>query len=263
MTIARTGSRGAFIGLMALGLAMLILLKNVSLDKRVAFVAVTLLAVALAAPRGYWDHMLTVFSPKEDYNWSSPTGRRQVFLRGIGYMMRNPLTGIGVGNFERAEGLISDRAAARRDDPTLAGLKWSAAHNSFLEAAAEMGIPGAILFLTLVFGGIVHVLRVRRKIPDAWATGPPEEKFLYYTAVYLPVALFGFAATGFFVSFAYLDPIYVLAAYMAGLDISIEAKLSEPDQPLGEAIAPPQRRYRGGLPPHPTGTLPAPPPPRI
>ena len=95
-TIAKTGSRGAFLGLIAVGMALLLMLKNVPVGKRLAFVAaVTVVALAFFAPSGYWTQMNTLTSPKEDYNWTSPTGRREVFKRGIGYMMRNPFTGIG------------------------------------------------------------------------------------------------------------------------------------------------------------------------
>ncbi len=227
VSLARTGSRGAFLGLMAVAVALLILLKNVALPKRLAFIAVTGLGLLIAAPAGYWDQMSTLLAPKEDYNWTAPTGRKAVFNRGIGYMLHNPVTGIGIENFARAEGTLSDRAAAQADDPSLAGIKWSAAHDSFLQALAELGIPGFLIFCTLVFGSMISVIRLRRKLPGRWVRGDPEERFLYFTSVYLPVAYVGFAVSGFFVSFAYLDLIYVLAALTAGLFVSVEVKLME------------------------------------
>jgi O-antigen ligase len=255
MTIGRTGSRGAFVGLVAIGAALFILLRNVSLDKRLAFVVVTMLGLAVAAPPGYWSKMLTVFEPTKDYNWSSPTGRKEVFIRGMGYMMMNPVTGIGIANFGRAEGTLSDRVAERALDPSLAGIKWSAAHNSFLQAGAEMGVIGMVLFCTLVFGSIVQCLRLRRKMPKHWYKGDPEERFLYFTAVYLPVALIGFSVGGFFVSFAYLDPIYVLAAFVAGLETSVRVKTGQSPVP-----APlPRGLRRGGMrppPPQPSPIVP-------
>lgn len=242
-TIARTGSRGAFVGLVAVAGAMVVLLKNVSLDKRVGFVIVMIIGMVLAAPPGYWDQMLTVLHPKQDYNWSSQTGRREVFIRGIGYMMKNPITGIGVDNFARAEGMYSSRAEAREWDPSLPGIKWSAAHNSFLQAAAEMGVPGIILFCTLVFGSIWQCLQIRKRMPVHWYKGTPEERFLYYCAVYFPVTLIGFSVGGFFVSFAYLDPIYVLAAFVAGLQASVDVKMGLHP----EAVPAPQPKRRGRI----------------
>jgi O-antigen ligase len=242
MTIARTGSRGAFLGLVMVGLSLMVLLRNVSLDKRLGFMLVTLFGLAIAAPPGYWQQMMTIVTPTQDYNWTSETGRKEVLMRGIGYMMRNPLTGIGVDNFARAEGQLSQRAQDREWDPNLPGVKWSAAHNSFLQAAAEMGVPGIILFSMLVFGSFWQCIQIRRRMPSHWYRGDREERFLYYCSVYFPVALVAFASGGFFVSFAYLDPVYVLAAFVAGLQASVDGKLGlTPATPA----PPPAKAQRG------------------
>jgi O-antigen ligase len=222
-TLAKTGSRGAFVGLVAVGGALLVLLDRVSIVKRVGVVVVLVLGLAVAAPQGYWDQMGSLLSPKEDYNWTSPTGRKAVTTRGIGYMMRNPITGIGVGNFPRAEGLLSERGQAFR--PGLKGVKWSAAHNSFLQPAAEMGIPGFVLFCMLVFGSMRLMFRLRKRLPKQVDRADPEMRLLTLAALYLPVALIAFAVAGFFVSFAYLDLLYMLSAIVAGTIFCIETRL--------------------------------------
>jgi len=237
MAIAKTGSRGAFVGLVALGAALLVMLKTVRLDKRIGFVLVVGLGIGLAAPQGYWEQMGTLLSPKEDYNWSSPTGRKAVAKRGITYMMRNPVTGIGIDNFGRAEGLISERA--RNFRVGMAGIKWSAAHNSFLQAAAEMGLPGVTLFSTLIFGSIVGMNRLRRRLPRHWSKGDAEERFLYLASLYLPVAMIGFAVAGFFVSFAYLDLVYILAAFVAATYICVDQRLGKAGTAPAVPAAPP------------------------
>jgi O-antigen ligase len=104
------------------------------------------------------------------------------------------------------------------------GIKWSAAHNSFVEVGAELGIPGLGLFATMVVGSLLQAVRLRKKIAH-WQQGDGEQQFIYYAALYMPVAFLGFAVGGFFVSFAYLDPIYVLVALLGGLQLSYEARL--------------------------------------
>ena len=128
----------------------------------------------LFAPRGYWDQISTLLHPTEDYNWNTDYGRRNVWIRGVGYMLDSPLTGLGIGNFPRAEGTISD-VAVTFVDRIGHRLKWSAAHNSFLQAGAEMGIPGLLLFSSLVFGGIFSMVKYRRKLA-AWSRGDPEQR---------------------------------------------------------------------------------------
>lgn len=220
-SMALSGSRGGFIGLMAVGAALILLLKRVPLIKRLGFLGIVVAALALAAPMGYWEQMETVFNPTEDYNWTADQGRKEIWKRGVGYTMDHPITGLGVGNFPRAEGLLSDIA----QDPThVAGVKWAAAHNSHLQVAAEMGFPGLALWLVLLVGGVVKFLSLRKRLPRWWVRGDPEERFLYYTTEYLPIAIIGFAVPGTFVSFAYLDTVYILAAFMAGFYVALRRK---------------------------------------
>lgn len=224
-TLARTGSRGAFLGAIAVGISLLLLLKNVSAIKRLLFVVVAGSALVLTAPPGYWEQMASMTAPKDDYNWTSAYGRRRVWSRGIGYMMQNPLTGIGIHQFGRAEGTISDVAVNFVDRPGVR-LKWSAPHNSFIEAGAETGIPGLILWSALVFGGIFSMGRIRRRLPAQWARGDPEQRFIYLSTVYLPIALIGFTVTAFFLSFAWIEIVYILAAYVIGVYVAVEVKMA-------------------------------------
>lgn len=239
-TIAKTGSRGGFLGLMAFGAALLLMLKTVPVAKRILFLGATMIALVVFAPPGYWDQMNTIFSPTEDYNWNSPTGRKAVFDRGIQYMMRNPLTGIGIDNFPRAEGTLSARAVAQAQDRSLAGIKWSAAHNSFLEVAAEMGVVGLYFFLGLIFGSIFISFKLRRKMPRSWVTGTAEERFLYLMTLYLPVSFITFSVSGFFVSFAYRDLIYVFGAFTVGLMLAVEQKLRDDARTRAGGELPPE-----------------------
>lgn len=255
--IARTGSRGAFLALVVVGGTLLVLVQGVSIAKKGAFVGVVLVGLLYFAPAGYWDQMNTMTDPTTDYNWTSETGRKAVFKRGMSYMMQFPLTGLGVDNFERAEGMLSDRAKAQALDPSLPGIKWSAAHNSFLQAGAEMGIPGLVLMCIAVFAPVGMCMKLRKQM-KGWAEGDAEQRFLYFTALYMPVAFIGFGVGGFFVSFAYLDPLYVLVAFMGGLHMAFEARLQAeaglalaPGQLAAQAKSGSARRYRGGLPPAP------------
>lgn len=222
ISLARTGSRGAFLGLIGTGCVLLLTLKQVSVAKRLGFVAVTVAGLVVAAPPGYWGAIGTVLHPSGDYNWQSQEGRREIWFRGLGYMLDHPLVGIGINNFERAEGTISDKA--RRSfagDP----IRWTAPHNSFVQVGAELGFPGLILWSSLIIGGIVGMVRMRRRLPRAWLQGDAEERFLYLATIHLPLALVGFAIPAFFLSFAYSDIVSILAAFVAGVYVSVGDKI--------------------------------------
>ena len=214
VTMVKTQSRGAFIGAIIVGLALL-LLPGVSAVRRVFLVAAASLTMMLAAPDGYWKSMRTILEdPKADYNWDSINGRRNLAKRGIGYMVAYPVFGIGIDNFRMAEGTISEKA---RFTPVGHGIRWTSPHNSFVQAGAEGGVPGVLLWLSLIVSNIVIPLRLRRGIPRAWRRGTPDQRFVEAASLYLPVAQLGFAVTAFSVSFAWMEPVYFLSALVLGL----------------------------------------------
>lgn len=222
-TIALSGSRGGFLGLGAVVLALLCFANHIALQVRVGFAFALAAALVLAAPEGYWDQMKTMLAPQEDYNWDSEDGRMEIWKRGMGYMLRFPLTGVGINNFGRAEGTISEKA---RYHVPGTGLKFSAPHNSVVQVGAELGIPGLLLWLSLILGNIIGIVRLRRRIPARWARGTPEERYLHGLTLYLPISLFGFLVTASFVSFAYLDPPYILVAFASALYVLVGQRLA-------------------------------------
>lgn len=217
--LARSGSRGAFLGVVAFGLGALALMRHVSVARRVGIVLLAAIALGIGAPPGYWAQMSTVLSPKKDYNFSSKDGRKQLILRGVGYMVEYPVFGLGINNFQRAECTISEKA---RKHTIGTGLRCTPPHNSYVQAGAELGVPGLLVWCSIVFGGIAAMLRVRRRLPAHWRFGDPEARFLYGAPTYFALALIGFAVTAFFLSFAWMDIIYFLAALMTGFYVSIE-----------------------------------------
>src|SRR5678815_3555338 len=94
----------------------------------------------------YWQQMGTIAS-ESDYNRTDETGRVQIWKRGIGYMLSNPLLGVGAGNFPAAEGLLSPFAQRQQFG---VGVRWSAAHNTLVQVGAELGVVGLVLFVALV-----------------------------------------------------------------------------------------------------------------
>jgi len=223
-TMARSGSRGGFLGFVAVGFAALILVKNVSAWRRLAVLAAAVTALAAGAPAGYWKQMRTILEPKEDYNYTDIDGRKAVTQRGIAYMAQYPVFGLGIDNFARAECSISPKLASlRRNGP----MRCTAPHNSYVQAGAELGVPGLLVWVSLVLVGIFAPARLRRRLPSSWRNGTDSERFLYGATSFLAVAMIGFAVTSFFVSFAWMDPIYLLAAFLTGLYVAAEAQRDE------------------------------------
>ena len=168
-----------------------------------------LLFLATATDR-YWSQMSTILTLDQDYNRTSETGRWHIWSRGIGYMLQHPILGVGANNFPIAEGTISPLAALQQYN---IGVRWNAAHNSFVQIGAELGVPGLILFVTAIaaaFSALGQVARLQRALPSR-PRGPPQ------LAQALTGSLIGLAVGGFFLSLAYYEMLYAGLALAVGL----------------------------------------------
>jgi O-antigen ligase len=159
-----------------------------------------------------------------DYNQTEESGRRQIWSRGIGYMLDNPLLGVGANNFVVAEGTLSPLAARQQFG---VGVRWNAAHNSFVQIGAELGIPGLLIFIALLVSavaGLIGSARQRRR--NLAFRGRVLELRQALTA-----SLIGFVVGAFFLSLAYHEMLYTLIALAAGI-----AKVSTTAVPGRRAI---------------------------
>lgn len=210
--VVKSGSRGGFIAMVAVLLYMLLRYRAIPSRLRLFAAVAGVGFMAMLASDHYWDQMRTILHPQEDYNWTDPSGRREVWKRGLGYVAARPILGVGVGAFPVAEGTLSE--IAREYAARGRGFKWSVAHNSFLEVAAELGVPGFLLFVSLFLVSIRMMMRVRagpRYGP--WITS--RETAL---AQVLVMSLVGFAAAAVFVSAEYFSYLYFLLGMVIALD---------------------------------------------
>jgi len=238
--VARSGSRGAFIGFLAVGAAALFLVNSVTFTRRITLIVIAVGGLAVGAPPGYWKQMKTLLQPQEDYNFSARDGRKALMKRGIGYMEKYPVFGLGIDNFARAECTISPKI----ESLGRARLRCTPPHNSFVQAGTELGVPGLLIWVALVLAGIIDPLRLRRRLPSTWRKGTEVQRFLYAATTFIPLAMLGFAVTSFFVSFAWMDPLYLLAAFITGLYVSLRKYIADAGPAAGGVISLSARKKR-------------------
>ena len=249
-TLVKTQSRGAFIGALVV-FVVLLLVPGVSAARRMLFVAAVAVTMLVTAPAGYWTSVQGILSdPKADYNWGAVDGRRQIAKRGIQYMRMYPLFGVGINNFALAEGTISEKA---RNLIPGHGIRWAAPHNSFVQAGAETGVIGLLIWVSLLITNVTIPIRLARRMPRDWRKGTPDQRFLSFAALYIPVAQVGFAVPALFVSFAWLEPLYFLSALVVGLTLIVRRVLG----PRTSGIGPESRSRRTLSSPNPALPLPA------
>jgi O-antigen ligase len=209
--LIRSGSRGGFLAFLAVVAFVLLRVTTIPARMRLAGLVLIVGITFGAASDQYWAQMQTIISPKRDYNITSEEGRVKIWERGIGYMTGNPLFGVGLRNFQVAEGTIS--AQARRAERGL-GVRWGAAHNTFVQIGSELGVPGLLLFLALLANTFAGLARAARRFKTGEYAGSDASRL----AQTLMASLVGFAVGGFFLSLAYADLLYTLVAFGIGLD---------------------------------------------
>src|SRR5213592_27119 len=158
--LIRSGSRGGFIALLAVALFVLLGFTTISARARLMGLVAILAVVFTAASDRYWQQIQTIFNPQQDYNLTSDEGRIKVWKRGLAYMIDSPVLGVGGQNFAVAEGTISPLARLQERGR---GVRWGAAHNTFIQVGAELGVPGLLLFMGVIataFGSLRRVTRL-------------------------------------------------------------------------------------------------------
>jgi putative inorganic carbon (HCO3(-)) transporter len=176
--IVASSSRGAFIGLGAL--VLWLLLKTRKRGRALMIVAVLASLVWVITP----DQQKTRF--QEAGTDETSIERTTMWKQGLEMMHDNPILGIGYSNW-----LIYH--AVRYGDTGLL------VHNTFIQAGSELGYTGLLAFLALVGCTFVVNARTRKYAERLKERG----KFIFYMAHGLDGALVGFLASGFFISVLY------------------------------------------------------------
>jgi O-antigen ligase len=142
-----SASRGGFLAIVAVAIG-LAFLRRPLLHRSTAILAIPLLvAASLLASETLKGRVQTLFAIEQDYNVSAESGRLAVWRRGVDHFLSRPLTGVGVVQYENAEGRWGEQNGRVR------GFKWSAAHNMYLQSAAEMGLVGLTGLLLILIPG--------------------------------------------------------------------------------------------------------------
>ncbi|HEX6048827.1 MAG TPA: O-antigen ligase family protein [Gemmatimonadaceae bacterium] len=205
--VMRTGSRG---GIVALAATVAVLLFYAPPRRRsvyVGLVAICGLVFSATMTDELRQRFLNIFD-QTDYNFTDRDGRKAVMLRGIGYMKDNPVLGVGIAGFPYAEG------ATKRNEGS--GIKFTNAHNAYIQAGAELGIPGLICFVGVIVTAVGGCVRVRKRLlaTRSDSAGVKREVGLATAAI---CAMVGVCAAAMFLSTAYSPVTY----FMFGLCTAI------------------------------------------
>jgi hypothetical protein len=150
-----------------------------------AGVLVAALAITPVLPKGYIERLGTIVDIDADPTGSAQ-GRWIDYQVAAGVVIANPILGVGLG-----QDILALNAARGR-------ATWRSVHNAFLEYAVDLGMPGILLFLSLLFSGFGTARRVER----ATSRLRPLQDISVFAAA-AQIALVAFALAAFFHPIAY------------------------------------------------------------
>jgi O-antigen ligase len=203
--IGLTFSRGGFVTLASISLMYVWRFRRRP-ERRWVYAALVLAFAAIPfLAGGYFERISTIGNVSADQTGSSEARWRDS-LAALRFIAKHPVIGAGIG---------SDQEALNQER----GPTWSNIHNAYLQYGVDLGIPGLVLFLLMLFGLLGRLREVRRRAAAAGAHG-----HLFYFAEGVEVALWAFAIAALFHPVAYNFYFY----YMAGIGLGLSASVGVP-----------------------------------
>ena len=171
-------TRSAFIGLCIGGLAALIMVPKAKRFRIHLALAIGAVCAFSLTDVHYWDRIGTL-ADKDTFSTDLATVSRTAIWKASLKVMADYPFGVGPGNFPRIIGTY---------DPICAG---RSSHNSVIVAFVELGVQGGALFVSLVIGSVVLLLKSR--VLSDRTREPVETKIIAYG---LLVSLVTYFVTG-------------------------------------------------------------------
>lgn len=162
-TVVMTGSRGAFLSLVA-GAAVLVYLRPRTLTRAFyVYAALGLVLFGYVASQNFWSRISTVTTAVEDSSSIdlSAESRIEMLKAQVKMAMENPF-GAGQRGSEILSYRYLDPMYMSRAADYSAGAGRSS-HNAFMTVLVEQGIPGIVLFFAMVIWIISSVRKLKRQ----------------------------------------------------------------------------------------------------
>ncbi len=220
LAFARAGSRGGLLAMTILLVISFVFARGVQKLVIVMTAVIAIAASTILLPGYIQTRFQTFFSSSSDdehlgsrldSDIASSEGRKALLIQSIKMTFEHPVLGVGPGCF--ASVAWDERKAA-----TGAGGLALVTHNTYTQISSETGIPGFILFFSVVF------LCVRSVISDYRRLAPIDMEFAQY-ARYLLSCMAATALGIFFLSVGYTPLTATIFAFALSLHKVVESSL--------------------------------------
>jgi putative inorganic carbon (hco3(-)) transporter len=211
LPIVKGGTRGNILGLAAI--AVVIWLKSSRKILMGLVIASLLVIYWVTAPDIVKQRFYSAVSSEKD---PTASHRIELWKNGIQMLFENPYLGVGIGNFG-----ISYAWRYYGGDRRHAWVP----HNIFIQVSSELGFPGLICFLLIIF----FIFRTNYLTGKLALRSPPDSKMYTYYAHALDLSLVGYLVSGSFLAVLYYPHLYMIMALAVSLNQIAKNSLS-PDK---------------------------------
>jgi hypothetical protein len=236
LVVARSGSRGAMLGVAV----MLVLMFFLSSGRTKMLLVVATVGGVIIAFVSMPDYLRTRYftffevdskvaermeTPSQDGTLTdldrlhsdsdSAQDRRRLLFTSIALTFEHPIFGVGPGNFPTA---VFDEAKA-------AGIvhnEWLVTHNSYTQLSSETGFPGFFLFIGVIITSISCVVSVLKRSRE---TAERPDPIAYFTAKYMLFSMSALFVSIFFLAVGYEFTIYIWAGLAVSLRRTFDAQM--------------------------------------
>jgi len=217
--IVASGSRGAFIALIVIGLYYF--LASLGKVRKIIITSIIVSAFLAFVPQEYISEIETIQTDANVQGEDDSTAKTRFFLwtAALNMFKDNLIMGVGAGNFA-AE--VNSYLPGREGWPSHyfeRGWGGTDVHSTYFGLLAEHGIPGAAIFVYIIWAYIQGLRTIRREIRTR--TDLPEDirrDYGYYSTALIG-GMIGFLISGAFIGVLY----YAHFWYLCGMGVALQA----------------------------------------
>jgi O-antigen ligase len=229
-SVLTTLSRGGLVALGAIVVLTLVLPTQTLFRSRLQKV-VAVLATLVAAVVGF-KAVSGTFTPRLDSMLSEGggTGRLILWQGAWTGIKERPLTGLGYGGYQSASNDLVFRTPGVSLTSYDLHPEGQPAHSAYIGTAAELGIPGLLLFLGLLAstGAALRRTAARARAAQAW--------FVMRVANALTISLAGWAVASLFLSTETSRPLWIVVGTALALPKLLHERQLPDREEAGDAI---------------------------
>jgi O-antigen ligase len=223
MTVFRTGSRGAMIGLAVMMVFVFMRATVMGKMQMVLGLIFMIGLISVTMPGKLISRYKTIASDEveddemdagmRDSAMSSTQSRKMLLKNSIKFTIRHPLFGVGPGMFPVADDNEAHAQGLRKG-------QWLGTHNSYTQVSSELGVPAFCFFVATIVMATKGPYQLYRRTRD-----DPRTADIGSIALGLHYAMIVYAVTIFFEHIAYAVMLPVFAGMASALLRTSEAEI--------------------------------------